>query len=139
MVAENGPASVIDAGQIGSTDAVSVGRGFARLSGADWDSLFEYFEVALDVRVGAWVWDAGTLDRSQRVFGLASYLLVSGLGSSYAVIPGGFEGLYQLDPGLPTSQPWTTPAFGRGSSRRARWPSTPAWWTASSAFPAPAT
>ena len=51
--------------------------------------------------MGAWVGDAGTLDRPQRVFGLASYLLVSGPRSSYAVIPGGFDPLYQLDPGQP--------------------------------------
>jgi len=105
MVAENGPPTVIDPGQIGSTDAVSVGRGFARLSGVRWDGLFHYFEAALDAKVGAWVWDGGRLDRTQRVFGLASYLLVSGLGASYAVAPDGDRDRYQLDPGLPTGDP----------------------------------
>ena len=66
-------------------------------------SLYTYFEAALDSRVGAWVWDGGELDHQQRVFGLASYLLVSGLWSGYSVLPGTERALYELNPGLPSS------------------------------------
>jgi hypothetical protein len=106
MVAENGPFTVVDPAQIGSSDAVSVGRGFALLQGEAWDALFGYFEEALDRRVGAWVWDDERgLTREQRVYGLASYLLVSGPASAYAVAPGNDAPLYDLNPGLPTALP----------------------------------
>jgi hypothetical protein len=39
------------------------------------------------------------------VFGLASYLLVSGLWSGYSVAPGPERALYQLNPGLPSAAP----------------------------------
>ncbi|HET6848236.1 MAG TPA: putative glycoside hydrolase [Gaiellales bacterium] len=106
MIAENGPFTVIDAAQIGSSDAVSVGRGFALLQGEAWDALYSYFEEALDRLVGAWVWDdEPRLTRDQRIFGLASYLLVSGPASAYAVTPGHETSLYNLNPGLPTDLP----------------------------------
>jgi putative glycosyl hydrolase-like family 15 (GHL15) protein len=101
LVAYNGPASIVDNGQIASTDAVTVGTGFARLGGPEWDVLFRYFQAAVDAHVGAWVHDAGDLRPSQRVYGLASYLLVSGPRSSYAV-EGGTDGeLYQVSLGEP--------------------------------------
>ena len=51
------------------------------------------------------MWDTGRLDRAQRVFGLASYLLVGdGLGASYAVAPDGDRDLYDVNPGLPTGR-----------------------------------
>ena len=106
MIAENGPFTVVDAAQIGSSDAVSVGRGFALLKGEAWDTLYRYFEEALDRRVGAWVWDDERgLTLEQRVYGLASYLLVSGPASAYAVVPGNRTPLYDLNPGLPTALP----------------------------------
>jgi Hypothetical glycosyl hydrolase family 15 len=106
MIAENGPFTVVNPSQIGSSDAVSVSRGFARLQGEGWQALYDYFEEALDRRVGAWVWDDERgLSREQRIYGLASYLLVSGLGSAYAVVPGGDEALYDLNPGIPTDLP----------------------------------
>ena len=105
VIALNRPFTIIDPHQIASTDAVSVERGFARLRGSAWTALYAYFEAAVDSRVGAWVWDGGKLDHQQRVFGLASYLLVSGLWSGYAVAPGPERALYQLNPGLPSAAP----------------------------------
>jgi hypothetical protein len=105
VIALNQPYTIVDPHQIASSDAVSVERGFARLKGSAWTSLYTYFEAALDARVGAWIWDGGELDHQQRVFGLASYLLVSGLWSGYAVVPGPERALYQLDPGVPSAAP----------------------------------
>lgn len=107
LIADNGPSSVINPFQIGSSDAVSVGRGFATLSGDSWAALYEYFEAAIDRHVGAWVWDQEPrLDRAQRVFGLASYLLVSGPDSAYGVSLKHQQALYRLDPGQPTDIPF---------------------------------
>lgn len=106
MIAENGPFTIVEPSQIGSSDAVSVGRGFALLQGEAWETLYRYFEEALDRRVGAWVWDDERgLSHAQRVYGLASYLLVSGLNSAYAVTPGHDEALYDLNPGTPLDVP----------------------------------
>lgn len=105
VIALNQPYTIIDPHQIASSDAVSVERGFARLRGSAWTSLYTYFEAALDARVGAWVWDGGKLDHQQRVFGLASYLLVSGLWSGYSIAPGPERTLYQLNPGVPSATP----------------------------------
>jgi hypothetical protein len=101
LVAHNAPAAIVDSGQIASTDAVTVGAGFARLVSPAWDVLFAYFQTAVDAHVGAWVEDRGTLDLSQRVFGLASYLLVSGPRSSYAVDSGTEDEIYDLSLGEP--------------------------------------
>ena len=98
VIAQNQPFTIIDPHQIASSDAVSVERGFARLRGSAWTALYTYFEAALDSRVGAWVWDGGNLDHQQRVFGLASYLLVSGLWSGYSVLPGTERALYRAEP-----------------------------------------
>jgi hypothetical protein len=107
LIADNGPSSVVDSAQIGSSDAVSVGRGFATLEGSSWEALYVYFEAAIDRHVGAWVWDEQpTLDRAQRVFGLASYLLVSGPDSAYGVSLNHQQGLYRLDPGEPADVPF---------------------------------
>jgi hypothetical protein len=105
VIALNQPFTIIDPHQIASSDAVSVERGFARLQGTAWTSLYTYFEAALDARVGAWVWDGGKLDHQQRVFGLASYLLVSGLWSGYSVLPGTERKLYELNLGVPAAVP----------------------------------
>jgi hypothetical protein len=106
MIAENGPFTIVNPAQIGSSDAVSVGRGFALLQGEGWEALYRYFEEALDRRVGSWVWDDERgLTREQRVFGLASYLLVSGPTGAYAVTPGKDTALYDLNPGIPADLP----------------------------------
>jgi hypothetical protein len=96
LVAFNGPPSIIDRGQIASTDAVDVGLGFARLTGSQWDVLFQYFQETVETHVGAWVQDLGRLTRSQRIYGLASYLLVSGPFSSYGVDSGTESSLYDV-------------------------------------------
>jgi hypothetical protein len=106
MIAENGPFTIVNSAQIGSSDAVSVGRGFALLHGEGWEALYRYFEEALDRRVGSWVWDAERgLTREQRVYGLASFLLVSGPTAAYAVTPGKNTALYDLNPGIPADLP----------------------------------
>jgi len=104
VVADNVPSTIRYPDQIGSADAVTEGRGFARLTGPAWLSLYGYFEIALDKRVSSWVWDSGSLDHAQRVFGLASYLLISdALFSAYGVDhPGSDARLYDLDPGVPS-------------------------------------
>jgi hypothetical protein len=103
VAANNAPSNLIDGDQIGSADAVSVGRGFARLSGEQWLQLYTYFEEALDKRVSCWVWDHGPLDRSERIFGLASYLLISDtLFSAYGVDPGKDLSVYDVNPGVPS-------------------------------------
>jgi Hypothetical glycosyl hydrolase family 15 len=77
LAAENGPPYVVAPHQINSTDAVSVGEGFAELTGGEWVQLYGYFRRVFAERSGAVVWDdARPLTRSQRVYGLASFLLV---------------------------------------------------------------
>ncbi len=102
LVADNGPATVVDPRQIASTDAVTLRAGFASRIGADWLTLFRYFEAAVDAHVGAWVDDGGSMDPGTRVFGLASYLLVSGPQSSYGIDQAvALDPLYRVDAGLP--------------------------------------
>jgi len=65
--------------------------------------LYNYFEEVLDKRVSAWVWDHGPLDRSERLFGLASYLLISDtLFSAYGVDPVKDLSVYDINPGVPS-------------------------------------
>ncbi len=84
LAARNGPPSIVDVGQLNSTDLVGVDEGFADLKGAAWTQLFQYFKTAFDYRVGAIVWDDEPgLDRAQRVYGLASYFLIQDALSVY--------------------------------------------------------
>ena len=114
LAAQNGPPSIIDSGQINSTDSVGVGRGFALLTGPAWTELFNYFHVAFGFRAAPVVWDdQQRLTRSQRVYGLASYLLVQTTLSVYGV-RGPLNPLYQTnlgdkDEGEPIAQgaAWT--------------------------------
>jgi len=102
LVADNGPATVVDPAQIASTDAVTLGAGFASRTGVAWQTLFTYFEAAVTAHVGAWVEDDGDLDHGRRVFGLASYLLVSGPQSSYGINREvAADPLYRVDLGQP--------------------------------------
>jgi hypothetical protein len=104
LAAENGPPRVLSPDQINSTDAVSVGQGFADRTGPAWSTLFRYFQRVYDERVGSVVWDdGGRLSPSQRVYGLASYLLVA-IGPSAAYGPGSDpnDPLYRLSLGTPT-------------------------------------
>jgi len=102
LVAQNGPPSSPVEAQIGSTDAVSAGEGFALLRGRSWDELHGYYEVAADREVGAWVEDVPPPGAADRLFGFASYLLVAGPGSAYAVADPDASPLYRLTTGSPT-------------------------------------
>jgi hypothetical protein len=102
LVADNGSAAVVDPAQIASTDAVTLRAGFASRTGEAWETLFTYFQAAVDAHVGAWVEDDGNLDADRRVFGLASYLLVSGPQSSYGIDQHvAADQLYRVDAGQP--------------------------------------
>ena len=101
LAALNGPPDIIVADQINSADAVQTGGGFAHLDGAAWTELFNYFHVAYGVRVGAIVWDdRRPMTADQRVYGLASYLLVATPLAAYG--PGSRPGdpLYRIPIGL---------------------------------------
>ena len=114
LAAQNGPPSIVDFDQINSTDSVSVGTGFALLTGTAWTQLLNYFNVAFGLRVAPIVWDdRESLTHAQRVYGLASYLLVQTALSVYGV-HGPLNSLYQInlgdrDTGTPTHQgeAWT--------------------------------
>jgi hypothetical protein len=101
LAAENGPPSEVVPIQINSTDAVSVGEGFAKRSGAQWDELFRYFRHAFLERVGPIVWDNEPhLTHAQRVFGLASYYLIAVTpASAYGVGPDSSDPLYEISLG----------------------------------------
>jgi Hypothetical glycosyl hydrolase family 15 len=104
LAAENGPAEVVLPNQINSTDAVSVGTGFAKASGAGWGTLFRYFHRVFRERVGALVWDVRRpLSERQRVYGLASYLLVAATPvAAYGVAADPSDPLYRISLGQPT-------------------------------------
>lgn len=114
LAAQNGPPAIVDYDQINSTDSVSVGKGFALLTGHAWTQLFDYFKVAFGLRAAPIVWDdREPLTASQRVYGLASYLLVQTQLSVYGV-SNPLNSLYHLnlgdrDQGTPTQQgpAWT--------------------------------
>lgn len=104
LAAENGPPRLLSPDMINSTDAVSVGEGFAGRTGPAWSTLFRYFQRVYDEHVGSVVWDDhGALSQGQRVYGLASYLLVA-VGPSSAYGPGSdpTNSLYRLSLGSPT-------------------------------------
>ncbi len=104
LAAENGPPEDVLTGQINSTDAVSVGEGFAHLSGEEWSTLFHYFHRVFRERVGAVVWDEqGPLTRAARVYGLASYLLVAATPvAAYGVNADPADPLYGVSLGEPS-------------------------------------
>jgi hypothetical protein len=104
LAAENGPPEDVLPTQINSTDAVSVGEGFAHASGQEWTTLFRYFHRVFRERVGAVVWDAqGPLTRAARVYGLASYLLVAGTPvAAYGVHADPADPLYRVSLGEPS-------------------------------------
>ena len=99
LAAQNGPPSIVDSGQINSTDSVSVGAGFALLTGTAWTQLFEL--LPRGVRVAGRRRSCGMtserLTHAQRVYGLASYLLVQTALSVYGV-HGPLNPLYRDQP-----------------------------------------
>ena len=92
----------------------SAWAGIALLTGPAWTQLFNYFHVAFGFRAAPVVWDdQRRLTRSQRVYGLASYLLVQTTLSVYGA-RGPLNPLYQInlgdkDEGEPIAQgaAWT--------------------------------
>ncbi len=104
LTAMNGPDSIVNGDQINSTDGVSTGGGFARLTGAGWEQLYDYYYQAFVRRVPPFVWDdrPGGLTRAQRVYGLASYLLVQTSLSAYGA-GNPLNPLYRTDVGDPNS------------------------------------
>ena len=102
LIAQNGPPSIIEGDQIGSTDGVSVGDGFVGREGASWTQLYDYFQEAVSRYVGSWVWDdQRRLTKDEAIFGLASYLLVSGPLSTYGVHYEEANPIYQIEVGAP--------------------------------------
>jgi len=113
LLADNGPASTVNFDQINSTDAVSAGRGFAGLSGDDWDTEFHYYQHVGSWEVGAYVPDPPPVRKNRRLFGLASYLLVAIPRQSAYIAPMGPQApLYSIHPGAPPD----TPAMAVGSA-----------------------
>jgi hypothetical protein len=108
LLAANGPPDVIDLDQINSTDAVSVPEGFARLSGAAFETEMRYYQHVDGKQSGTYVFDAGPLPRSRMLYGLAGFLLVAiPRDSAYiAPAPPG-SSLYAISPGVPPDTPAT--------------------------------
>jgi hypothetical protein len=108
LLADNGPPSVVSFDQINSTDAVTIGEGFARLSGTAWDRVFHYFQKAGGWESGVYVRDDPGLTRDQTIYGLASFMLVAiPRGSAYVGSGGASSPVYQISPGVAPRTPAT--------------------------------
>jgi hypothetical protein len=108
LLADNGPPSVVSFDQINSTDAVTVGEGFARLAGPAWDTAFRYFQKAGGWKSGVYVRDDPGLNRDQTIYGLASFMLVAvPRGSAYVGTGGAGSPIYQISPGAVPATPAT--------------------------------
>jgi hypothetical protein len=111
LLADNGPATVVSYDQINSTDVVTVGEGFGRLSGSAWDTVFHYYRKAGGWRSGVYVRDDPGLTRGQTIYGLASFMLVAiPRPSAYVGTASASSPIYQISPG---AAPWT-PATKHG-------------------------
>jgi hypothetical protein len=108
VLASNGPPAILNFHQVNSTDAVTVGHGFARLAGADWDTVLHYYRQVDIWESGAYVADRGPLSRAQMLYGLASFLLVAIPRDSAYVAPASPNlPLYGVHPGTPPDAPAT--------------------------------
>ena len=108
LLADNGPPSVVSFDQINSTDAVTVGEGFARLSGAAWETQLHYFQKAAGWESGVYVRDGAGLTRDQTVYGLAAFLLVAiPRDSAYSGSGSASSPVYQISPGTAPTTPAT--------------------------------
>jgi hypothetical protein len=106
LIAHNPPITDPDEGQIGSTDAVLTLTGFSGLDLAAWQALYRYLEVAVQRDVGVWITDRPGPTESERVFGFASFLLVSGDSPYSAYAPTTLDDpLYRVSLGKPTADP----------------------------------
>jgi hypothetical protein len=108
LLAWNGPPSVVSFDQINSTDAVTIGEGFARLAGSAWDTVFNYFQKAGGWKSGVYVRDDPGLTRDQMLYGLASFMLVAiPRGSAYVGSGRAGAPMYRISPGAPPTTPAT--------------------------------
>lgn len=108
LLADNGPPSVVIFDQINSTDAVTVGDGFARLSGATWETQLHYFQKAGGWESGVYVRDDAGLSRDQTIYGLASFMLVAiPRDSAYSGSGSASSPVYQISPGAVPTTPAT--------------------------------
>jgi hypothetical protein len=106
LLAANGPPSILNFHQVNSTDAVTVGRGFARLTGAEWNTVLAYYRQVDIWHSGVYVGDSGRLSRAQQLFGLASFLLVAIPRDSAYIAPAPPDlPLYAIKPGTPPDTP----------------------------------
>jgi hypothetical protein len=108
VLAANGPPSVFDFAQVNSTDTVTTGVGFARLSGQAWNTELAYYQQAGDSEVGTFIPDRGPLSRPQLLYGLAGFLLVAIPRDSAYIAPARPDlPLYAIQPGAPPGSPAT--------------------------------
>lgn len=103
LLAQNGPPSIVEPAQINSADAVTAGIGFARLRGAEWTTLLDYYLQVQRQRVAAFVFETEPDPSPKRdVYALAAYLLVATPQGAYGLAPGSaVTPLYDLDLGDP--------------------------------------
>jgi hypothetical protein len=108
VLAAHCPPAIVNFHQVNSTDAVTVGRGFARLGGAEWDTVLRYYRQVDIWQSGAYVADRGRLSRAQLLYGLASFLLIAIPRDSAYVAPASPNlPLYGIHPGMPPDTPAT--------------------------------
>jgi len=108
LLADNGPPTVVSFDQINSTDAVTVGDGFAHLSGIAWETQLNYFQKAGGWESGVYVRDEAGLTRAETVYGLAAFMLVAiPRDSAYSGSGSPSSSVYQISPGATPTTPAT--------------------------------
>jgi len=108
LLADNGPPTVVSFDQINSTDAVTVGDGFAHLAGTSWETQLNYFQKAGGWESGVYVRDEPGLTRAETVYGLAAFMLVAiPRDSAYAGSGSASSSVYQISPGATPTEPAT--------------------------------
>jgi hypothetical protein len=106
LLAANGPPTILSFDQVNSTDAVTVGDGFARLTGTDWTTELDYYRQVDIAHSGTYVDDRGHLSHAQLLYGLASFLLVAIPRDSAYIAPVRPDlPLYAIHPGTPPDTP----------------------------------
>jgi len=108
LLADNGPPTVISFDQINSTDAVTVGDGFAHLSGTAWQTQLHYFQKAGGWESGVYVRDEAGLTRAETIYGMAAFMLVAiPRDSAYSGSGSPSSSVYQISPGATPTTPAT--------------------------------
>jgi hypothetical protein len=108
LLADNGPPTVVSFDQINSTDAVTVGDGFAHLSGTAWETQLNYFQKASGWGSGVYVRDEQGLTRAETIYGLAAFMLVAiPRDSAYSGSGSPSSSVYQISPGATPTEPAT--------------------------------